>query len=157
MDAQLKTVISTVTPLLKNKDHMGVIKILKRAIDDGIQHELVFGMLASSYAEVGMTDKAQENFAKVIQLNPQNYLAFFQMGMLLYNAGDIAKAIDAWVNVSSQSGEFVANYWIAKAYVDLGKSEQAKPYLHQAKTHVPSDHVLYDDVMALYNEQLGDI
>lgn len=156
MDAQIKNIIAQATPLLKNQDHLSVIKLLKQAVEDGHDHEIILGMLASSYAEIGMQDKAITMYQRLLNNAPQNHLARFQLGMLRFQEHAYAAAIEQWEIIAVEANEFVANFWIAKAYKEMSEPERAKPYLHNARMRAPADHPLANEIQKFSQEILGD-
>ncbi|MEY8195174.1 MAG: hypothetical protein RPR28_10020 [Cycloclasticus sp.] len=149
MDAKTKSIIAKVTPLAQNKDHLEVIKLLKQSVQGGQKNEIILGLLASSYAETGMKEKAKSCFLEILQTNKNNYLALFQMGMLEFNDRQFSDAIDNWEAVAAQPTDFIANYWIARSYMELNSPQQAKPYIHNASNRVPARHDLKSSISSL--------
>lgn len=157
MDENIKRILQKVSPLVQRKEHMEVIKTLKEAINEGLKDEIISGLLASSYAEIGMKEKAQVCLQDVLKFNQNNYLALFQLGMLDFNTGDYKEAITYLEKVASQPSDFIANYWIAKSYVELDKKEQAKPYIHCAYQRVPSNHELKPVIQQMVDSIAGGL
>lgn len=157
MDENIKRVLSQVTPLVQRKEHLEVIKTLKQAIDNGFEGEIIYGLLASSYAEIGMKEKAQACLQNVLKYNQDNYLAIFQLGMLDYNIGNYKEAIQYLEKVASQPEDFTANFWIAKSYIELDDVEHAKPYLHFAQQRVPSNHEFKLSIQQLVDRVAGEL
>jgi tetratricopeptide (TPR) repeat protein len=157
MDENTKRILEKVSPLVQRKEHMEVIKTLKEAINEGLKGEIISGLLASSYAEIGMKEKAQVCLKDVLKFNQNNYLALFQLGMLDFNTGDYKEAINYLEKVASQPSDFIANYWIAISYIELDKNEQAKPYIHCAYQRVPSNHELKPVIQQLVDSVVGGL
>lgn len=155
MDTKTKRVLEKVTPLVQKKEHLEVIKLLKTAIDDGLKGEMISGLLASSYAEIGMKEKAQACLQDVLKFNSKNYLALFQLGMLDFNTANFHESIKYLEPVAAQHSDFVANYWIARSYLELDQLEQAKPYIHIAHQRVPSQHELSGSIQQLADRLVG--
>lgn len=79
-----------------NRDqHEQAISLLKRAIaaqpEGGKQHYL----LGAEYAQIGLYDRAVDEFAASIRLAPELHTARFQMGLLLMTLGNTQGATDA--------------------------------------------------------------
>lgn len=147
MNKQIKDVLSAVIPLIEKKDHSRAISALKEAVDSGLSDEIILGMLASEYANLGMLDRAIVWYEKIVDVNPENYLAIFQLGMILYQSGEYARAIEYWEAIGIQQGEFISNYWIARAYLENNNKQSAKPYIDTAFNRMPKDHDLYKSMI----------
>lgn len=151
MDKQLKREISQITQFLKDGKNKEALQALKTANADYPNNELLLGLLASQYAQLNMYDDAKKTYEFLLTINIRNHLANFQLGMLEYQAGKVEEAITQWEKVASQKDDFVANYWIAQAYLKVDKSQQAKPYISKSFEKVPRNHELSEQIGNLYS------
>lgn len=151
MDNQLKRDLSQITQLLKAGDHAEALKALKSAYIHYPKNEILLGLLASQYAELNMYDSAKSSYEALLVINENNFLARFQLGMLEFQLGNIDDAIAHWESVATQKDDFVANYWIAQAYLKNNQKQQAKPYISKANEKVPLNHELSDQIRNLHS------
>jgi len=76
--------------------HEDAIAYLKRALAvkplDGRLHY----MLAAEHAQIGLYDRAAEEMAKAVELDPSLVTAHFQLGLLHLTSGRVPQAESAW-------------------------------------------------------------
>lgn len=76
--------------------HEDAIAYLRRALalkpDDGKLHY----MLAAEHAQIGLYDRAAQEMAKAVELDPSLVTAHFQLGLLYITSGRVADAEAAW-------------------------------------------------------------
>jgi len=77
------------------KDHGAAIGYLKQALD------LPAGMLGAEYAQIGMLDRAQENMAKALEMDPDLHTARFQLGLLHITCAQPAQALSVLAPLAS--------------------------------------------------------
>lgn len=86
----------------------------------------IYMLRAVAYERHGMIDKALKDYATVLAVNSNLYMAYYNRGVLFLNTLQYAKAIDDFTKVI----ELVPNYFLAfnnrsKAYRLIGKQELA--------------------------------
>lgn len=59
------------------------LRLLKHLLDAFPQHELALGMLAAIYMQIGLYQKAENLYRKLLKLNPDNSLAKLQRALAL--------------------------------------------------------------------------
>lgn len=82
------------------KDHGAAIGYLKQALDlpagtmamSGDYAKYLY-MLGAEYAQIGMMDRAQENMAKALEMDPDLHTARFQLGLLHITCAQPAQAL----------------------------------------------------------------
>lgn len=77
-------------------DSEAAISHLKHAIAadgaDAVPHFL----LGAEYAQIGLVDRALEEFTRAVESNPNLHTARFQLGLLLLTSGRVDEAASAW-------------------------------------------------------------
>lgn len=135
----------------KNGDIDASILCLKAAMEAGEDHELLLGMLASHYAEIGLRERAIPLYERVLLKNPQNHLARFQLGMLYYAADEYEQALLVWEETLKIKEEFVTKLYAAKAYISLGRRAEASPLLDEVINNAPSGHPIHTQAEHIRN------
>jgi tetratricopeptide (TPR) repeat protein len=78
--------------------------------------------------------KANDNFRKAVELDPEFAPAYYELGMACIQTGDLAAAIDCWEKALEISPEFdQVVYNLALAYLENGEKSKALVYLERYK------------------------
>jgi len=72
------------------------ITYLKRALALKPNEGRLHYMLAAEHAQMGLYDRAAEEMAKAVELDPSLVTAHFQLGLLYITSGRVAQAEAAW-------------------------------------------------------------
>lgn len=72
------------------------ITYLKRALELAPADARVHYLLGAEHAQIGMYDKAAEEIALAVSLDPKLYTAHFQLGLLHLTSGNTEEALNAW-------------------------------------------------------------
>lgn len=138
--------LSQAAACLSNGDTESALTHLKTALAAEPENELVLGMLASVYAQLGMDERATEFFEKILAVNPANPLARFQLGLLVFQRGQPEQALAIWQASEPPQGDFMIRFYSGLALAQLGRSEEARTLFLAAREHVPSDHPVRAEV-----------
>ena len=76
--------------------HGDAIEYLKQAIEKSASNFNAHYLLAAEHAQIGMTDRAIEEFRTALKLQPNLPAARFQLGLLFLCNGRVQEALDAW-------------------------------------------------------------
>ncbi len=147
---QLKQYIN----LIKNKQFELAMSGLKEYLQEFPTNEVARGMLASLYFQIGMHDRAIPEFETILEQNPDNALARFQLGMTRYTRGELEKSIDCWLPLTEVEDDFMGSFHSALAYVDLQQAPMARPLVEKCVKVMPKNHPLYPRLLQL-REELG--
>lgn len=145
----VKSTISKASELIKARSFEQAIPLLKDLISTDTDNELALGMLASIYAEIDMQEKARSLYSRILELNPANPLARFQLGLNYFNANQIKEALEIWEPGLADKTDFMTKYFTALAYIQLKQYEKAKGFLVQTEKIMPKDHPLYSELTKL--------
>jgi Tfp pilus assembly protein PilF len=82
-------------------------------------------LLAAVEAQLKQVDAAIDHFEKVTRLNPNNAEALFNMGLLMFQSGDLARAQAALERTTKLKPDYLnAVITLAQVYEALGKSQR---------------------------------
>lgn len=115
---------------------------LKELIELNPRHEIATGMLAGIYAQIGMHERASQLFRRVLEINPTNSLAGFQLGLMQFQAKQPEAALTTWRTTQSNIDDFLFNFYCGLALIDLGRSMEARELLDRAARHMPVNFAL---------------
>ncbi len=124
----------------KDGDIDASVSCLKSAVEAGNRHELIVGMLASHYAEIGMASSAATLYEEILEKNPKNHLARFQLGHIHYSQKEYERALSTWEETLNVNEEFVTKLYAAKAHIAMGMHSRAKPLLARVIDNAPNGH-----------------
>lgn len=146
---QLLSRLDSATRAAKAGDKEEAITQLKQLLGIDPHHEIANGMLASIYAELGLTDRATHYFRELLNHHPANVLARFQLGVLLLTAGKPQEAIDILQPMLSIEDDFLAHFHSGLGFDALHQPGRAQALFQQAAKRMPANHPLHDNLQAL--------
>lgn len=76
--------------------HEDALSFLKRALDQAPNDAKLHYMLGAEHAQIGLYDRAAEEMAKAVALDPALHTAHFQLGLLHITSGRVPQADAAW-------------------------------------------------------------
>ena len=151
-DTLLKQNLAEATEYAKNKEYDKAILSLKQLLDKDQEHEIAMGMLAAIYLQIGMHERAENFYRQLLQINPGNPLARFQLGMSKFNQGAIEQALLTWEPMLDLENEFMAHYYSGLALLHLDEKDKAMRMFEHARRHVPDSHPLYTQLMTQFEK-----
>lgn len=140
---EAKTAISKASNYIKSREFDLAIPLLKKLVETEKDNELVLGMLASVYAEIGMKDKAEDLYTQVLAINPENPLARFHLGLLHFTSDQYDEALAVWEPGLHNHSDFMLHYYCGLVYLQNNKTDKAKALLLQAEKFMPNSHPLF--------------
>jgi len=138
--------ISDAAALIKTRQFEQAMNLLKTFLQHEPDHELATGMLASIYAEIDMPEKALELYGHVLEINSANILARFHLGLIHFNLGDYAKAIEIWKPAADEPTDFMLKYYLGLAYLKTNELRAGIHSLAAARELMPEEHPLYGEL-----------
>lgn len=147
-EAEVRERLSEATLAAKSGDFEQAILQLKSILAKASGNEVAWGMLAATYAQIGMTERALDGYARVLEINPDNTLARFQLGLTLLMASRPQEALDAWQRCLTDD-DFMAHFHSGLALLQLGKPAEAQPLLRTAAQRAPKGHPLQPEIQRL--------
>jgi tetratricopeptide (TPR) repeat protein len=80
----------------REKRHGDAIDYLKQAVERSGDNYRAMYLLAAQHAQIGLTDRAIEEFNKALNIEPNLTAARFQLGLLLLCNARVQEALAAW-------------------------------------------------------------
>lgn len=77
------------------------IEFLKHALEIDGSNAKVHYLLGAQHAEIGLYDRAAEDMARAIELDPTLVTARFQLGLLYLTAGRVTEAANTWLPLNT--------------------------------------------------------
>lgn len=151
-DEQIRADLRPLIDAMKAGQFDAAVEGLKNFLATYPDHEVGTGLLASAYFQIGLVDKAQPLYERLVATCPQNALARFQLGMLYFTQQEFRQAITTWQPLLSTEDEFMAHFHSALAHVQLGEISAARPLLERAAKTVPLNHPLAPQVHAAHTK-----
>jgi tetratricopeptide (TPR) repeat protein len=91
------------------------------------------------YAHVGLLDEAQSHVARAIDLNPNNTMARFRLGVYTAWQCQFERALAVLKTVPSDVSPFLVDRVRSEVYVQLGRLDKAQPIVDRHLASHPSD------------------
>jgi Tfp pilus assembly protein PilF len=126
----------------QNEDLPGAAACLRQLVEVDDRHELAIGMLAAICAQQGEPGLTASLFTRVLELNPANPLARFQLGLLQFQQGDNESSVATLQPSFDDPDDFLAHFIAALALTQLERPAQARELLDVAAARMPHDHPL---------------
>lgn len=146
MDSQNKELLSRASEFMKQKDYASTISLLKKS---ETKSDILLGLLAAAYAEIGMIEEAEASLLRLLAFHPDNHLARFQLGVLLYQRDEVDDALKIMHDLADHSLDTAATFFLAQSYYEQGNFDNAVSYIKQLRNRIEPAHPLSAKVDAL--------
>lgn len=150
------TELERLVGLVRVRRFDAAIEGLKQFLVQFPDNEVAAGLLGATYFEIGLPQQALEHYQRVMELNPQNALARFQIGMVHLSRGEHQAALEAWAPLTLDSREFMAHFHSALACMELGDTARAREMLEVAGANMPVGHPLFAQLKSLRARLAGE-
>ncbi len=140
MNDHFKLQLVLAAGLVKKKQFDQALSVLKAMDETYGQDELVLGMMAGVYFQIGMVERAEFHYRKVLNLNPNNGLALLQLGLAQIALDRPAAAVVVWRPLLLDQQNFMAYFHTGLALLEMGRQQEAIDHLLIATANMPADH-----------------
>ncbi len=144
---QALDLLRSATECAKAQDFEQARLHLTELLDIEPQHEVAMGMLAAVYAELKTLDRASDYFRRVLEINPDNVLARFQLGIVQLEIGHAEDALATWQLGNYGPNDYLVKYHSGLALLQLDRPSEALAAFQSAQQFMPVDHVLYPKLL----------
>ncbi len=141
--------------LCRKKEFSAAIPLLKQGVVENPKNEILLGMMASCYQELGMLEQAEEHYNKIVELNPDNFLAIHQLGMVAFTQSQWEQALIIWQRLLLRDDDFLTKYYASICCFKLGRFAEAKEFISLASQLTPQAHPVYPEVLKFKESFLG--
>jgi tetratricopeptide (TPR) repeat protein len=140
VDNNFKNQLGLAAKLVKDRQFDHAISVLKALDESYDEDQLVLGMLAGVYFQIGMVDRAELYYKKALSINPRNNLALLQLGLAQVELGRPEDALDTWRPMLDIPQDFLAHFHTGLTLLKIGRADDALDYLITAKENMPTEH-----------------
>ncbi|HYM36011.1 MAG TPA: tetratricopeptide repeat protein [Steroidobacteraceae bacterium] len=147
-ESTTESLLREATQFAKTGDHDAARKQLIALLSAEPEHEIALGMLAAVYAEQQQFDQAVHYFRRLLEVNAENVLARFQLGLALLDLHKPNEALAAWQTGNFAENEYLVDYQRGVALMQLDRPQEALNRFQQARLMMPTNHVFYPQLLA---------
>lgn len=148
-ELEIREALGRAATAVKRGDLEEALRLAKAIVDKDPRNEIALGMQAGIYAQLKMPERAAAGFQRILDVNPGNVLARFQLGLLLLESGQPQSAVDTWAPALSDPDDFLVHFHSALALQQLGRKQEALTLLERAERRMPAGHELYPSLRDL--------
>ena len=123
----------------KGFPHEQAIRSFKKAVELDPDADETYHQLSMVYSHVGLLDEAQALVARAIELNPNNTMARFRVGVYAALAGRFEDALAVMKTVPGNVSPFLVERVKAEVYVQLGRVDRAERLVEEYLAKYPRD------------------
>jgi tetratricopeptide (TPR) repeat protein len=141
----------------KGFPHEQAIRSFKKALDLDPEADETHHQLSMVYSHVGLLDEAQAHVGRAIDLNPNNTMARFRVGVYAAWQCRFDDALAVLKTVPSGVGPFLVDRVRAEVYIQLGRLDRARPIVDgYLETHPNDEGGSLNSVRALLLAKAGE-
>ena len=123
----------------KGFPHEQAIRSFKKALELDPDADETHHQLSMVYSHVGLLDEAQRHVARAIDLNPNNTMARFRVGVYAAWQCRFEDALAVLKTVPADVSPFLVDRVRAEVYVQLGRPDKARPIVDDYLARHPND------------------
>ena len=123
----------------KGFPHEQAIRAFKRALELDPDADDTHHQLSMVYSHVGLLDEAQEHVGRAIDLNPNNTMARFRVGVYAAWQCRFDNALAVLKTVPTDVSPFLVDRVRAEVYVQLGRLDKARTIVDSYLARHPTD------------------
>jgi len=118
----------------------------------GFNNPVMFVNLASFYEDMGDIDRALEQYAKILRLNPYDYAVLERKAQMLLRAERFAETLQtAQTMVQTDIDGFAGHHLVYVSLIMLNRYEEAGKYLDELSRRFPENEMIHFDRARLYD------
>jgi DNA-binding winged helix-turn-helix (wHTH) protein/lipopolysaccharide biosynthesis regulator YciM len=123
----------------KGFPHEQAIRAFQKALELDPDADETHHQLSMVYSHVGLLDEAQRHVARAIDLNPNNTMARFRVGVYTAWQCRFEDALTVLKTVPADVSPFLVDRVRAEVYVQLGRPDKARPIVDAYLARHPND------------------
>jgi DNA-binding winged helix-turn-helix (wHTH) protein len=123
----------------KGFPHQQAISAFQKALELDPDADETHHQLSMVYSHVGLLDEAQSHVARAIDLNPNNTMARFRVGVYTAWQCRFEDALAVLKTVPPDVSPFLVDRVRAEVYVQLGRPDKARPIVDDYLARHPND------------------
>lgn len=120
-------------------DYQRAVEVLSRAVKLNRLNPAAHFNLGLTYQEIKLLDKAEAEFIKTLELDPESKYAYFALGKLYFSQEKWDEAAEQFKLASQKDPVSVENFfWLGQAYEKQGFRKEALAAYRKALDRVPN-------------------
>jgi DNA-binding winged helix-turn-helix (wHTH) protein/Flp pilus assembly protein TadD len=119
--------------------HKQSISAYKRSLAIDPNSDETHHQLSLVYSHIGLEDQALASVRKALELNPNNTLARFRIGVYLQYQGKFDEAIDLFKTIPREHTPLLVDRTLAETLIQLGKLQEAEAIADDYLQRFPQD------------------
>ncbi len=123
----------------KGFPHEQAIRSYQRSLDLDDLADETHHQLSMVYSHIGLVDEALASVSRALDLNPNNTMARFRVGIYLGYKGKFDEAIAAFKSIPREVSPMLVNRCYADVLVQMGRLEEAERIVDQHLAESPND------------------
>lgn len=149
----MKEKIDKAIECFKKQDWNGAIDIFTSIIEVDTENAEVYNNLGLCYVNVGDEDKAEKNYLKSIELNPQIPQCYINLADLYYKQRRLGEGINILsYAVDNLPDDIIFRHYLARFYMEDAKGDLAIDELIYVLEQQPDNYDAYYDLAKVYLE-----
>ena len=149
----MKEKIDKAIECFKKQDWNGAIDLFTSIIEVDTENAEVYNNLGLCYVNVGDEDKAEKNYLKSIELNPQIPQCYINLADLYYKQRRLGEGINILsFAVENLPDDIIFRHYLARFYMEDAKLDLAIDELINVLEQQPDNYDAYYDLAKVYFE-----
>jgi tetratricopeptide (TPR) repeat protein len=137
-------------------DYEEALKYLENFKSDYVDEEVTV-LTSNCYESLGNYEKAAETLKKLIQIDPESFVGYYNLGVLYYGSKDFEDARDSFEKAYKlNKNSYALTYNLGCAYFELQNFKKAVEFFTKAYKLYPDEVKTYYN-LALSYEKLNNI
>lgn len=149
----MKEKIDKAIECFKNKDWNGAVDLFTSVLEVEPANAEIYNNLGLCYANLGEEDKAEKNYLKCIELNPQIPQCYINLSDIYYKQRRLGEGINILsYAVDMLPDDLVFRHYLARFYMEDAKLDLAIDELVYILEKQPDNYDAYYDLAKVYFE-----
>ena len=149
----MKEKIDKAIECFKKQDWNGAIDLFTSIAEVDTENAEVYNNLGLCYVNVGDEEKAEKNYLKSIELNPQIPQCYINLADLYYKQGRLGEGINILsFAVDNLPDDIIFRHYLARFYMEDAKLDLAIDELIYVLEQQPDNYDAYYDLAKVYFE-----
>lgn len=123
----------------KGFPHEQAIRSYKRSLDLDPLSDETHHQLSMVYSHIGLLDQAQSEIAKTLDINPNNTMARFRVGVYQAQQGRFDEALGTFKTIPRDVSPMLVNRCTAEVLIQIGRPSQAEAIVDESLAAYPQD------------------
>ena len=149
----MKEKIDKAIECFKKQDWNGAIDLFTSIVEIDTENAEVYNNLGLCYVNIGDEDKAEKNYLKSIELNPQIPQCYINLADLYYKQRRLGEGINILsFAVDNLPDDIIFRHYLARFYMEDAKLDLAIDELINVLEQQPDNYDAYYDLAKVYFE-----